>query len=77
MMHIAQFRIMNPHQDNIAARFCTLFNYAPNFEKVGSILLSACPSMRPSMRASGLTKRHLLSILGINVGTSVCPSVQK
>ena len=24
--------------------------YAPNFEKVGSILLSACPSVRPFVR---------------------------
>ena len=27
-----------------------LDNYAPNFEKVGSILLSACPSVRLSVR---------------------------
>ena len=26
------------------------FHYAPNFEKVGSILLSACPSVRASVR---------------------------
>ena len=26
--------------------------YAPNFEKVGSILLSACPSVRPFVRPS-------------------------
>ena len=30
----------------------TFFNYAPNFEKVVSILLSACPSVRPFVRPS-------------------------
>ena len=33
----------------------TFFFYAPNFEKVGSILLSACPCVRPSVRS----KRNL------------------
>ena len=30
--------------------FPPFFFYAPNFEKVGSILLSACPSVRPCVR---------------------------
>ena len=29
---------------------CTSPSYAPNFEKEGSILLSACPSVRPSVQ---------------------------
>ena len=39
------------------------YNYAPNFEKVGSILLSACVSVCESVCAS--------------VCPSVCPSIQK
>ena len=31
--------------------------YAPNFEKVGSILLSACPSVRVCVRASVRSKK--------------------
>ena len=32
--------------------------YAPNFEKVGSILLSACPYVRPSVRLSVRSKKN-------------------
>ena len=33
--------------------------YAPNFEKVGSILLSACPSVRASVRSKNFKARVL------------------
>ena len=36
------------HVHNISFSLCELFFYAPNFEKVGSKLLSACASVRSS-----------------------------
>ena len=43
-----------------------LYYYAPNFEKVGSILLSACPSVRASVRPSGFTNEHILFTLHVH-----------
>ena len=36
-----------------------IYDYAPNFEKVGSILVSACPCVRPSVRSKKIQARVL------------------
>ena len=43
---VLKFHIWIPHQ-KLAYPY---FFYAPNFEKVGSILVSACAFVRPSVR---------------------------
>ena len=53
---VCRGQVLNPQPPDPEADALTLElpgpvinHYAPNFEKVGSILLSACPCVRPSI----------------------------
>ena len=42
-------------------------HYAPNFEKVGSILVSACPCVRPCVRPSVQKKKIQARVLKFQI----------